>query len=92
MQPFLLGQVGGAGERGKRFTQGQEAPTGPGALAKGAAAPKASDPPACTVPSIPAPASPLGFPQEDVPQLQGKSHGHEPQDQVHPADRHRPGG
>lgn len=31
-------------------------------------------------------ASHLGFPQEDVPQLQGESHRHEPQDQVHPAD------
>lgn len=93
--PFLVGQVGGAGKRGKRFTQGQEALTGPGALAKGTVPPKASDPPpALCCPSPPLP-HPSASPRRMFPSYKVKVTGMNPKTKyillidIVPADDHR---
>jgi len=87
--PFLVGEVGGAGQRGKRFTQGHEAQTG------------AKISPACSVPSLPPSAlspplpHPSASPRRMFPSYKVKVTGMNPKTKyillidIVPADDHR---
>lgn len=87
--PFLVGEVGGASQRGKRFTQDHEAPTG------------AKISPACSVPSLPPGAlspplpHPSASPRRMFPSYKVKVTGMNPKTKyillidIVPADDHR---